>query len=201
MEIANRRIWLALSLLGLLLGAVFGCGADESARQGAHETQMPYKSAYRGPLIGLNNDTPTSCKAASARRGKLKDEIVFTVECDPNTRRTDVSSFSVAAETSLNKSTPYPRRVEIASFSRMLAVRSGKSTRSNASCNRDPSGRLLVCGVASDEKVILTGWLRLASRDRCSVFVSVVAVAHLKTNIAVRQRFDGRPRGCESAAK
>jgi hypothetical protein len=83
----------------------------------------------------------------------------------------------------------------------MLTVGSAKTASINASCDRDPSGRLLVCGTKSDEKVVLLGWLRLARRNQCSVYVSVVARANLKANVALRQRFDGRPRGCESAAK
>lgn len=201
MGITNLKIWGSLILLCLFLGNALGCGADESVKQDGHQANTADQAAYKGPLIGLNNDTPTPCKRASARKGKLKNQIVFTVECDPTARQPVVSSFSIAAETSPDKSTPYPRRVAIASFSRMLTVGSAKTASINASCDRDPSGRLLVCGTKSDEKVVLLGWLRLARRNQCSVYVSVVARANLKANVALRQRFDGRPRGCESAAK
>lgn len=196
MGIKTVKIWAALILLSMLLGDVFGCGADESVGQDAHETQTPYKTTYRGPLIGLYNDTPTPCKRVTVRKGKLKNEIVFAVLCDPTARQPVVGSFSIAAETGSNKSTPYPRRVAIASFSRTLAVRNAKTAGISASCAKEPSGRLLVCGVKGDEKVMLMGWLRLARRNQCSVYVSVVAMAHLKANFALRQRFDGRPRDC-----
>lgn len=196
MRIANLKIWAVLILLGLFLGDVFGCGADESARQDAHETETPYKAAYKGPLIGLNNDTPTPCKRASVQKGQRKNEIVFAVVCDPTARLPVVSSFSIAAETGPNNSTPYPKRIAIASFSRVLAVRGAKTARINASCDRDPNGRLLVCGVKGEEKVMLLGWLRVARRNPCSVYVSVVARANLRDNVALRQRFDGRPQGC-----
>lgn len=183
-------------MAGITLGCGHGGAVQTEHRRGSGEGH----TAHGGRLIGLDNHVPTPCKGAFAQRGRGRGEIKFVVKCATSMARITHAAFYISAETGPNERRPIPNRITLRSFAHMLATRGVGDSGKPGSCERAGSVRLLVCGVVTKGKIVMSGDLTLASYLACNAYVSIIAIAQGGETLRLKQLFDGRPRGCESGA-